>query len=93
MFSVKVYCEYSGPNGNDYDEEFVSSWDEAIKIAKKFQAGIDDGKEISGDIGLEISDYEGKKFVDMNFNDFNSKVMEYGKVSFGYNRHDLIKED
>ena len=93
MFSIKVYAEYSGTLGEsiDYDEEICVSWDQVLKMCKKFIEGLEENETI--DIGIEVFDDDGKKFIDLDFNDFNNKIMEYGKVSYGYGRHDLIKEE
>ena len=94
MFSIKVYAKYFGTLGEsvDYDEEICTSWDQALKMCKKFIEGLEENETI--DIGIEIFDEEGKKFVDIiDFNDFESKVFEYNKVSYGYGRHEFVKEE
>lgn len=90
MFSIKVYAEYFGTLGEsvDYDEEICTNWDQVIKICKKFREGLEKNETV--DIGIEIFDDDGKKFVDMDFNDFESKVLEYNK---GYGRHEFVKEE
>ncbi len=92
MFYIKVYVEYASDLGyNDYDEQVVKSWDECLKYCRKFMEGAEDG--VNADIGIEIFDDEGKKFMDLEFNDFEHRVFEYNKVSYGYGRHEFVKEE
>ena len=60
-------------------------------MCKKFVEGLEENETI--DIGIEIFDDDGKKFVDIDFNDFESKILEYNEVNYGYNRHDFVKEE
>ena len=92
MFSIKVYAEYAGTlygEPVDYDEEICTSWEQVLKICKKFMEGLEENETV--DIGIEVFDDDGKKFIDLDFNDFENKLLEYDKVSYG--KHDLIKEE
>ena len=91
MFHIRVYAEYSSDSYNGYDEDIVESWDEVEKLCKKFLDGCNEGENV--DIGIEIFDDSSKKFVDLDFNNFSEKILEYGKTYYSYDRHDHIKED